>query len=54
MSVKRNEAGSVTIKSDNGVTIIRKIISTYVTQKDGFSQWLEHCAKIVTPCVHTF
>jgi hypothetical protein len=54
MTVERNKDGSVTIRSNNGVTTIGKIEKFQVeVSQDKFEQWVEDCAKLVTPCAHT-
>ncbi|WP_055665987.1 hypothetical protein [Desnuesiella massiliensis] len=54
MSIQRNKDGSVTIKSNDGVTTIGKIIKVSVDkQEERFQQWVDDCAKLVTACAHT-
>lgn len=55
MQVERNEDGSVTIKSKNGVTVISGITASEDTvHENKFEQWVEECAKLVKPNEHTF
>lgn len=54
MSVERNNDGSITIKSSNGVTAIGRIVGTSDDRhEEKFKQWVEDCAKLVTACDHT-
>ena len=54
MSIQRNKDGSVTIKSNNGVTTIGKIVKASVDKREErFQQWINDCAKLVTACAHT-
>jgi hypothetical protein len=54
MPVERNKDGSVTIKNNNGVTVISRIVGvTDDKRKEKFQQWVEDCAKLVNACAHT-
>lgn len=55
MSVDRNKDGSVTIRDNLGVTIIRMIIgeSSDDKREDKFQQWIEDSVKLVTAYPHT-
>jgi hypothetical protein len=55
MSVKRDEDGSITIKNNNGSTVIGRMVSVSNNeQKENFKRWVEDCAKQITACQHTF
>lgn len=57
MVVERGKDGSVTIRSNNAVTSIGKVISSYTIsdnkRKERFEQWVEDCGKLVNACPHT-
>lgn len=54
MSVERNEDGSFTIKSNNDVTRIGKIVITWDDKYEGkFQEWVEGCTTLVNVCAHT-
>jgi len=55
MSVKRNGDGSITIKNNDIESTICGL--TRITDDkwdEKFQQWMKECAKLVTPCTHTF
>lgn len=55
MSVKRKKDGSISIQSSNGATVIGKIfVNSDDKREEKFGKWVEECAKLVTPCEHTF
>lgn len=55
MQIKRKEDGSVSIKDDNGVTVIGRVIGTSNDEcEEKFQQWVQDCAKLVTAHTHTF
>ncbi|WP_040214475.1 hypothetical protein [Clostridium polynesiense] len=54
MAVDRYKDGSISIKSNNGLTVISKIIGeSNDKQEERFRLWVEDCAKLVTACPHT-
>ena len=58
MVVERGKDGSVTIRSNNGVTSMGKVISSFTIldnkRKERFDHWVEDCGKLVNACPHTF
>lgn len=55
MSVERNKDGSITIKDNNGVAVIGRIVKiSEDKQEEKFQHWVDDCAKVVTACAHTF
>lgn len=55
MSVERNKDGSISIKNNNGATVIgRMMVVSDDKREEKFKQWVEDCAKLVTSCTHTF
>lgn len=55
MPVERNSADSITIRDNNSVTAIGRISGTSDDKRqEQFRQWVEDCAKLVTPGTHTF
>jgi hypothetical protein len=55
MPVERRKDGSVSIKTNSGVTSVGRVTSAYVNRYDEekFRQWVEDCSKLVTPGTHT-
>lgn len=54
MSVDRNKDGSISIKSNGGLTVISKIIGeANDKQEEKFRLWVENCVKLVTASPHT-
>lgn len=54
MSVERNKDGSISIKNNNGVTVIGKVVGVSDDKRqEKFQHWVEECAKLVTACAHT-
>ena len=54
MSVERNKDGSISIKNNNGATVICGMVGVSDDKrKEKFQQWVEDCAKLVTACGHT-
>ena len=54
MSVERNKDGSISIKNNNGVTVIVRMVGVSDDKrKETFQKWVEDCAKLVTACGHT-
>ena len=53
MPVERNKDGSVTIKNNNGVTVISRIVGVTDDKPEEFQQWVEDCAKLANACAHT-
>lgn len=54
MSIDRKKDDSVSSKTSNGITVISTTVWRSKEQEEKFHQWMEHCAKLVTPCAHTF
>lgn len=54
MTVERNKDGSVTIRGNNGTTVVSAISAAVDTkQKERFNRWIDNCARMITPCHHT-
>jgi hypothetical protein len=54
MPVERNKNGSVTIKHDKGTAVIGRIKEVSIKRnEERYRQWVEECAKQVTPGTHT-
>ena len=54
MAVERNENGSVTIRSNNGVMVVGGMVKVSDDKnEDNFKRWLVDSAKLVTACAHT-
>lgn len=54
MSVDKNKDGSVTIRDNNSVTVIGKMIGVSDDKREErFKHWVEECTKLVSACAHT-
>ena len=54
MSVKRNKDGSISIKNNNSVTVIGRMVGVSDDKREEkFQQWVQDCAKLVTANAHT-
>ena len=51
---ERKRADSVPIKTSSAATVISTTVRGADRQEEKFQQWVERCAKLVTPCAHTF
>lgn len=54
MSGERKKDDSVSSKTSNAATVISTTVRCSKEKEEKFHQWMEHCAKLVTPCAHTF